>query len=61
MVSPLSIDHHSATFIIVYDNVFDKVAKPDMVQNSGQDLTNFISPLFYTGIIRKICQVSPEY
>ncbi len=29
--------------------------------NRGQDLTNFISTLFYTSIIRKICQVSPEY
>ncbi len=29
--------------------------------NRGQELTNFISTLFYTSIIRKICQVSPEY
>ncbi len=29
--------------------------------NCRQDLTNFISTLFYTSIIRKICQVSLEY
>ncbi len=28
--------------------------------NRGQDLTNFISTLFYTSIIRKICQVPPD-
>ena len=34
---------------------------PQFIEMLQQDLINFISTLFYTSIIRKICQVFPEY
>ncbi len=42
-------------------NYFTTKKQSIFSKNWGQDLTNFISTLFYTSIIRKICQVSPEY
>ncbi len=52
---------HTPNFACFHRLKTDVCYKKSPQNTGGQDLTNFISTLFYTSIIRKICQVSPEY